>query len=324
MTTTSIQKGTADTKTKSNDNNKHRADVYNRVTDSIIATLEAGVRPWMKPWANAAGDGFVARPVRHNGAAYRGINIMMLWSEAMDKGFSASMWMTYRQAQELGSHVRKGETGSLVVYANSFTKTETDEKGEDVELEIPFLKGYTVFNVEQIEGLPDQYGVLPKPAESVSIPEQIALAEEFFTATGARFRHGGDRAFYSPSHDFIQLPPLASFRDSESYAATKAHELVHWTSNPKRLDRTLGKRFGDAAYAAEELIAEMGAAFLCADLGITPETMPDHADYLATWLQVLKSDKRAIFTAAAQAQKALDYLHDLQKPSGEVISPTYA
>lgn len=205
------------------------------------------------------------------------------------------------------------------MYADSFKKTETDDRGNDVELDIPFMKGYTVFNVEQIEGLPERYCVPPK--QIVRVPEQIAMAEAFFMATGARLQHGGNRAFYSPSQDFIQLPPLASFRDSESYAATKAHELVHWTSNPKRLDRTLGKRFGDAAYAAEELIAEMGAAFLCADLGITPEIMPDHADYLAHWLIILKSDKRAIFTAAAQAQKALDYLHELQGPEALCLIP---
>ncbi|MGE4069830.1 MAG: ArdC family protein [Lysobacterales bacterium] len=310
MTTTSPITGTTDTKTKTYTKPSIRADVYTRVTDRIVAELEAGVRPWMKPWANSGSDGQVARPVRHNGIAYRGINILMLWSEAMDKGFSSSMWMTYRQAQALGGRVRKGETGSLVVYADSFTKTETDDHGEDVELEIPFLKGYTVFNVEQIDDLPEKY--YPRTKLPARVPALIALAEDFFAATGARFRHGGDRAFYSPTYDFIQLPPLASFRDSESYAATKAHELVHWTGNQKRLDRTLGQRFGDAAYAAEELVAEMGAAFLCSDLRVTPETMPDHADYLACWLRILKDDKRAIFTAASQAQKAADYLHDLQ------------
>jgi antirestriction protein ArdC len=317
--TISTDQGTIDTKTKTNDKNQTRGDVYTRVTDRIVADLESGTKPWMKPWANSSGDGFIARPVRHNGIPYRGVNILMLWGEAMDKGFSASTWMTYQQARELGAHVRKGETGSLVVYADSFKKTETDDRGNDVELDIPFMKGYTVFNVEQIDRLPEKY--CPPPKQIVSVPVQIAMAEAFFTATGARLQHGGNRAFYSPSRDFIQLPPLASFRDSESYAATKAHELVHWTAHEKRLNRTLGKRFGDAAYAAEELVAEIGAAFLCADLGITPETMPDHADYLAHWLSILKSDKRAIFTAASQAQKALDYLYELQEPAAQPISP---
>ena len=290
--------------------NNVRTDVYARVTDRIVADLEAGTRPWMKPWANSAGNGQVARPLRHNGVPYRGVNVLMLWADALDKGFSSPMWMTYQQAQELGAHVRKGETGSLVVYADRFIKTETTDQGQDVEREIPFMKGYSVFNVEQIEDLPAKYITEPTPAGNAG---QIARAETFFAATGAKFQHGGSRAFYAPSQDVIQLPPLATFRDSESYAATKAHELIHWTGNDQRLSRQFGKRFADDAYAVEELVAEMGAAFLCADLGVTPETLPDHADYLAHWLSVLKNDKRAIFTAAAQAQRAADYLHSLQE-----------
>jgi len=290
--------------------NSVRTDVYARVTDRIVADLEAGTRPWMKPWSNSAGNGPVARPLRHNSVPYRGVNVLMLWADAMDKGFSSPVWMTYQQAQDLGAHVRKGETGSLVVYADRFTKTETNGEGQDVEREIPFMKGYTVFNVEQIEGLPGEYITEPTSAGNA---EQIASAETFFAATGAKFQHGGSRAFYAPSQDLIQLPPLATFRDSESYAATKAHELIHWTGNDQRLARQFGKRFADDAYAVEELVAEMGAAFLCADLGVTPETLPDHADYLAHWLSVLKNDKRAIFTAAAQAQRAADYLHSLQQ-----------
>jgi antirestriction protein ArdC len=292
-----------------------RADVYARVTDRIVADLQTGTRPWMKPWRHSGGNGQVARPLRHNGIPYRGINVVMLWGDAMDKGFSSATWMTYQQAQELGGQVRKGESGSLVVYADRFTKTETDNHGQDVEREIPFMKGYTVFNIEQIDGLPAKYRSEPAPAPNVA--EQIDAAEIFFAATGARFQHGGGRAFYAPSLDVIQLPPLETFRDSESYAATKAHELIHWSGNDQRLARQFGKRFGDEAYAIEELVAEMGAAFLCADLGVTPETLPDHADYLAHWLAVLKSDKRAIFTAAALAQRAADYLHELQeKPEG--------
>lgn len=292
-------------------NQTARADVYSRVTDRIVQDLEAGTRPWMKPWTRSGGDGLVARPLRHNGIPYRGINVLMLWGDAMEKGFSSATWMTYQQAQELGAHVRKGESGSLVVYADRFTKTETDDRGQDVEREIPFMKGYTVFNVEQIEGLPAQYR--SEPGTPANVAEHIATVETFFAATGARFQHGGNRAFYAPSLDVIQLPPLTRFRDSESYAATKAHELIHWTGNDQRLARQFGKRFGDDAYAVEELVAEMGAAFLCADLGVTPEILPDHADYLAHWLTVLKTDKRTIFTAAAQAQRAADYLHGLKQ-----------
>lgn len=285
-----------------------RIDVYARVTAKIIADLEQGVRTWQRPWSadNAAGN--IIRPLRANGLPYRGVNELLLWSEALDKGFNAPMWMTYKQATTLGAQVRKGEHGSLVVYADRITKTETDDHGKDVEREIPFMKGYTVFNVEQIDGLPAHYTVKDEPAQPVA---RIDQAEAFFTATGATIRHGGNKAFYAPSLDFVQMPPRESFRDAESYCATLVHELTHWTSHPSRLARELGKRFGDQAYAAEELIAEMGAAFLCADLGITPEVRDDHAAYLAHWLKVLKANNRAIFTAASQAQRAADFLHQV-------------
>ena len=198
-----------------------------------------------------------------------------------------------------------------MVYADRFTKTETGDKGEDIERQISFMKGYTVFNVEQIDGLPAQY----RPAPSPPLPA-LALhqaAEGFFAATGATVHHGGNRAFYAPARDFIQLPPAETFKDAASYAATKAHELIHWTGHASRNAREFGKRFGDDAYAFEELVAELGAAFLCADLGITPEIRDDHAAYLDHWLQVLKQDKRAIFSAASHAQRAADYLQGLQQ-----------
>ena len=197
-----------------------------------------------------------------------------------------------------------------------FTKTETGDKGQEIEREIPFMKGYTVFNVEQIDGLPSQYQQAPCPAPE---PLQfIQQAEAFFKATGARFQHGGNRAFYAPARDFIQLPLAEAFKDPESYAATKAHELIHWTGHESRNAREFGKRFGDDAYAFEELVAELGAAFLCADLGITPEIRDDHAAYVGHWLQVLKQDKRAIFSAASHAQRAADYLQGLQQTREQV------
>ena len=213
--------------------------------------------------------------------------------------------------------MRKGEHGSLVVYADRFTKSETDDKGEAIEREIPFMKGYSVFNVEQIDGLPAHYTA--KAQEPHEPMARIEHAEAFFAATGAAIKYVGNKAFYAPSPDFVQMPPRESFKDAESYCATLAHELTHWTGHPARLARERNKRFGSQAYAAEELIAEMGAAFLCADLGITPEVREDHAAYLATWLEVLKADSRAIFTAAAQAQRAADYLHELQ-PKTEAAS----
>jgi antirestriction protein ArdC len=259
-----------------------RSDVYTRVTAKIIADLEQGVRTWQRPWSAANTDGNIIRPLRATGQPYRGVNVLLLWSEALDKGYTAPMWMTYKQATTLGAQVRKGEHGSLVVYADKITKTETDDQGKEAERQIAFMKGYTVFNVEQIDGLPVHYTAKAEPAQPV---ERIEQAEAFFTATGATIRHGGNKAFYAPALDFVQVPPRESFRDAESHAATLVHELTHWTSHPTRLARELGKRFGDHAYAAEELIAEMGAAFLCADLGITPEVRDDHAAYLAHWLK---------------------------------------
>jgi antirestriction protein ArdC len=219
--------------------------------------------------------------------------------------------MTFHQAKELKGSVRKGARGSLVVYADRMTKTETTENGEESERDIYFMKGYTVFNVEQIEGLPPHFYA---PAASQLDPvERIESADRFFANTGADIRHGGNQAYYAPNLDYVQMPPFASFRDAESYCATLAHEITHWTKHPTRLDRDFGRRrFGDAGYAREELVAEIGAAFLCCDLGITPEPRDDHASYLDHWLKVLKEDKRAIFQAAAHAQRAVDYLHGLQ------------
>lgn len=219
--------------------------------------------------------------------------------------------MTFKQALELGGCVRKGEHGSLVVYADRFTKTETDDSGSETERSIPFLKSYTAFNVEQIEGLPAQYYALAEPV--LDPLQRIAHAEAFFAATRADIRHGGDRAYYNLTEDFVQMPPFEAFRDPESDYATLAHECTHWTRHGKRLEREFGrKRFGDEGYAMEELVAELGAAFLCADLSLTPEPREDHAAYIAHWLNVLKDDKRAVFTAAAHAQRAADYLGGLQ------------
>lgn len=291
------------------------ADVYTRITNRIIEDLEQGVRPWLKPWTAGPGAN-VARPLRHNGEAYSGINVILLWSEAVARGFRSPIWMTFRQALELGGHVRKGETGSMVVYANRITKTEEDETGVEVESEIAFLKAYTVFCTNQIDGLPDRfYPVTPAELPADARADRIERPDAFVAGTGAEIRAGGNRACYVPSVDRIDMPPYASFRDTETstaaeaYYATLLHELIHWTAPTHRCNRELGKRFGDHAYAREELIAELGAAFLCADVGITPEPRADHAAYIASWLTVLREDKRAIVSAASFAQKAADWLH---------------
>jgi len=291
-----------------------RRDLYQHVTNRILEDLEHGVRPWLKPWSASNVRGSIL-PRRHNGIPYQGINVLLLWSEAMVRGYTATTWMTYRQALEVGAHVRKGATGTLVVFADRITRTEDGENGESVERSIPYLKSYTVFNVEQIDDLPPQYvSQAPAPA---SVEIRHAQAESFIAATRATVRFGGDRAYYAPAFDVIQLPPLPAFRDMESYYGTALHELTHWTGHPSRCARELnGHRFGSEAYAFEELIAELGSAFLCAELGITPEVRDDHAAYLASWLIVLKQDKRAIFGAASQAQRAADYLHGLQPAVG--------
>lgn len=304
------------------------ADVYSRITERIITDLERGVLPWLKPWTAGSSGGQVARPLRHNGEPYQGINIVLLWSEGVARGFQSPTWMTFRQALTLGGHVRKGETGTTVIYANRLTKTETDSDGAEIEREIALLKAYTVFCVDQIEGLPATFYATNQaehPADN--LPRRIEVVDAFVSATGATIRHGGHRACYRPTADQIEMPPYTSFRDTgtvtaaEGYYATLLHELIHWTAPAHRCDRQLGKRFGDHAYAREELVAELGAAFLCADLSISPQPRPDHAAYIASWLTVLRQDKRAIFAAASLAQKACKWLHERRQPGAQTTEP---
>ncbi len=299
----------ANTKTKKTAANGNRQDVYERVTAKIVADLENGVRTWMKPWNAEHAAGRITQPLRANGKAYRGINVVMLWAAAVEQGFAAPIWMTYKQAQALGAQVRKGSKGSLVVYANKLTREEEDPNSGDTALrEIPFMKGYTVFNVEQIEGLPAHYHASAAPV--LDPVQKIESAEAYFGAIRADIRHGGNQAYYTAAEDRVQMPPFETFRDAESYYATLAHELTHWTKHDTRLARDFGrKRWGDEGYAREELVAELGSAFLAAELGLSLEPREDHAAYLASWLKVLKDDKRAIFSAASHAQRAVDYLH---------------
>lgn len=293
-----------------------RQDLYARVTDAILADLDRGVRPWTRPWSAEHLAGRISRPLRHNLAPYSGINVILLWSEACARGFTAPIWMTFRQALELGGHVRKGEHGSTVVYADKLVRTEAGDDGQDVERQIPFLKAYTVFNVDQVEGLPERF--YATAAAQLAPAQRIDRAEAFFAALQADIRHGGNQAYYMIGEDRVQVPPFESFVDPEAYYATLAHECVHWTRHPSRLDRDFGrKRWGDAGYAREELVAELGAAFLCADLGLELTPREDHAAYLASWLKVLQDDRRFIFSAAAHAQRAADFLAGLQPRPGE-------
>lgn len=286
-----------------------KTDIYGCITAQIIKQLEQGVRPWMLPWSGSHAAGSITRPLRCNGEPYNGINILMLWGRAMECGYAAPIWMTFKQAQEFGGHVKKGEKGSMVVYASSITRSETNDQGDDEARSIPFLKAYTVFNIEQMEGLPAKFA--PSTPLPLPLPPKVRnqRAESFFARTGADIRFGGGRAFYAANADYIQMPNFNDFRDAESFYGTLAHECTHWTMHESRLARDLGgKRFGDEGYAMEELVAELGAAFLCADLGLEPEVREDHAGYIENWLAVLKNDKRAIFTAASKASEATTWL----------------
>lgn len=292
-----------------------RQDLYARVTASIITDLERGVRPWTKPWSAEHLAGRITRPLRSTGERYRGVNVILLWCEAVSRGYAAPIWMTFRQALALGGHVRKGEKGATVVYADTIVRTEPGEGGEDNELSIPFLKAYTVFNVQQVDGLPERFHALARP--TLTSAERIDHADAFFANLGGQLRHGGDMAYFAVHEDRVQVPPFECFKDPGSYYATLAHEFTHWTRHPSRLDRDLGRRrHGDEGYAREELVAELGAAFLCADLGLELTPREDHAAYLGHWLEVLKAEPRFLFAAAAHAQRACDYLVGLQPIDG--------
>ena len=289
-----------------------RVDVYTRITNQIVEAIEAGTGSWEMPWHKS--DGSLEMPVNiESNRPYRGVNTISLWSEAMAKGYQSNLWGTYRQWSEKGTQVRKGEKSSLVVFwkfcdAAEETETAPDENGEREHRRI-LARGYPVFNASQVDG----FDIPPRVERPKR--ERIDVAEEFFAHTGADIRTGGNRAFYHPSLDYVQMPPYEAFVDPLSYYATLAHEITHWTGSASRLERDLTGRFGSESYAAEELIAELGAAFLSAILGLAHEPREDHACYIASWLKVLKSDNRAIFTAASHAQRAADFVTGLQVTS---------
>lgn len=291
-----------------------RSDIYQSVTDKIIEQLEQGVRPWMQPWGAC---GSPVRPLRHNGVAYRGINTVLLWMTAAERGYRSPYWMTYKQAQELKAQVRKGERSSLVVYAGAIEKQGENEQADEGEKRrIPFLKGYSVFCADQIDGLPDHFYTQAEAPEGAVEKERINSVDEFFANTGATIREGGNQAFYSPVGDYIQMPPFSAFVSAEAFATTLAHEGVHWTA--KRVDRDLSRYSKDRSERArEELVAELGSVFFAADMALAIEPRDDHAAYLKSWLDVLKGDKRAIIQAASQAEKAVSYLHSLQPGHAE-------
>ncbi|QYM96584.1 DUF1738 domain-containing protein [Dickeya ananatis] len=278
---------------------KTKTDIYQTVTDSIITALEAGVKPWMCPWQRVPGMSGLPSNFA-TGIAYSGMNIMLLWCSASEQGFGDSRWMTYKQAQAVGGQVRKGEHGTTVIFY-----TTLEKENEDGEIDqIPMLKTFTVFNVEQIDGLPLNTEAV-SPAETF---ELLPQAENLFHRSGARIIEKGQNAFFKPLTDEVWLPERHLFSDAANFYATGLHELVHWSGAKTRLNREMKGKFGSESYAFEELIAELGSAFLMADLGIVGEVQ--HESYIASWLRALKSDKRYIFKAASAASKAHRYLMD--------------
>lgn len=286
---------------------RDRINLYSEITDKIIAELEAGRVPWVQPWGTAAAKAPLGLPKNAStGRTYSGINVLLLWGAVIERGFTGQSWLTFRQALSLGGNVRKGERGTTVVYADRFVpedeKRRARETGEDAQA-IPFLKRFTVFNTDQCENLPEDVAAAAPPVPTGLIEPRV---EALIAATGIDFRIGGNRAFYVPAHDYVQVPPPQAYFEAINWHRTALHELGHASGAPHRLNRDLSGSFGSKKYAFEELIAEINAAFCCASLGIVPTVR--HADYIGSWLDVMREDSRAIVRAASQASKAADWI----------------
>lgn len=273
-----------------------KRDMAAEVTAKIIEALEAGTAPWVRPWKSGVGAsaGMALPSNALTGRTYRGVNVLILWTASASKGYSDSRWVTFNQARELGGTVRKGEKATAICFWKWLVKDE----GLATEKRIPILRTFSVFNVAQCEGLDLE---VAQPVDHVA-----GAADKLAERHGVVVHRGGDRAFFSPSTDAITVPALEAFSDAANYEATLLHELIHWTGSEKRIVRPFGKRFGDEAYAAEELVAELGAAFACARLGVVGELQ--HAEYIAAWIKVLRADKYAVFTASREAEKAVAFL----------------
>ncbi|MEN3748370.1 zincin-like metallopeptidase domain-containing protein [Sphingomonas sp. HF-S3] len=286
---------------------ENRASLYAEVTARVIAELEEGRLPWVRPWDAAACP--CAMPANAvTGRRYSGINVLILWAAVIDGQYASQRWLTYKQAQAAGGTVRKGERGTTVCYADRFTPRVEAERAlsEDREArQLAFLKRFTVFNIDQCEGLPDK--LMPElQAEPVGPMDCVPDVHALIEASGADVRVGGGEAYYSPGADYVAVPPQLAFPVRVNWYRTALHELGHWTGHGSRLDRNQTGAFGSADYAREELVAEMASAFTCASLSIQPSVR--HADYIGSWLEVLRGDEKAIFRAASAASKAADYL----------------
>lgn len=287
---------------------KSQAEIYDDITAKIVAKLETGVAPWVKPWKTdgLSGNAFPRNVVTNK--FYRGINVLLLWCEQQDRGYPTADWLTSKQAKALGGYAKAGEKGTVII--KWLIKDKIDPKTGEVVVDAKGnpLKSFTliehkVHNVAQCEGLPAR--IVPVVAEMTEEQEDVEFAG-WLKATGAKITHRGDSAFYRPSDDSITLPKAGKFETPSHYKATAFHELAHWTGDKSRCDRDLKGRFGDASYAAEELIAELTAAFLCAELGVDGQMR--HAEYIGHWIKMMKADPSAVVTASSQASKAAIFL----------------
>ncbi|HDL7933783.1 TPA: DUF1738 domain-containing protein [Yersinia enterocolitica] len=295
------------------------ADLFTVVTNKIITALEKGTSPWRKPWQTcnkelAQNHGLPVNAI--TGRAYSGINVMLLWIDTYNKGFNSHQWLTFKQAIDAGGHVRKGEKSTLVTLFKPYEKPATDSHGQpvfDANGEIimsrrSFITSFHLFNTEQCDGLSEQQ---PHTVPMISDSERMARVEQVVACGGVKVTHSyQDRAFYSSMVDRITMPERIQFNKISDYYSTLLHELVHSTGHASRLARdgivSMSRRFGNPVYAFEELVAEIGSAFLCAELGIQGEVQ--HDSYIASWLKVLKEDNRAIFRAGRYAREAFEYL----------------
>lgn len=278
-------------------------DLYQEITNSIISIIEAGRTGEGISWAQDAAKGM---PINHKTKdAYKGINTLILWSAARANGYASNSWLTYKQAIELGGQVRKGEKGELCVF---FKMLEITDKESEEEREIPMASPFWLFNLDQIDGIEK-----PQANTLRNDWEQSEAAESILKSSGAKIAEQGQKAFYRPSTDEITMPERARFALAKDFYSVALHELTHWTGAKHRLNRDFSGRFGSEAYAVEELIAELGSAFLNSEIGFIASQIPEHASYIDSWLKVLKNDKRAIFTAASQASKAHSFIMSLAK-----------
>ena len=278
-----------------------KRDLHAEVSARILAELERGAAPWVKPWSVTAGQNVPQNAVTNR--PYSGCNVILLWL-ARSRGWPTPRFLTFKQAIEAGVNVRKGEHGTKVYFVKQLQIKEGDGSGSDTRL-VPMLREYTVFNVGQCENLPDTIKS-GRPMRVRNPDTRDALADAFLRSTGADIREGHGEAYYAAGDDFISLPAFEAFKGADHFYNVAFHELTHWTGHKSRLDRDLKHRFGERAYAAEELVAEVGAAFLSAEFGFDGEVR--NAGYIATWIELLKADKRAFFTACSRASKAADYL----------------